>query len=182
MAYAISLRFDPGVADVISACWVRLAEVGLSRSTLELGYPPHVTLAVYDELAVDAAIRACDRVLETAHQIAVTLLDITTFGTGSGVCYAAVAASPDLMRLQATTVAAIGEECRPHYRTGNWTPHCTLATDVADTDIGRAKASLERDWQPLTGVFEAAELVQFAPVVGIRRWTLSAPPPSIHTP
>ena len=182
MALAVSLRFDSGVADAVSVNWGRLAEAGISCSMLDLGYPPHVTLCVYEQLKVDTAIAACDRVFEAANQIAVTLTNITTFAAGSGACYLALAVSPDLMRLHARTIAALGEGCHPHYRAGSWIPHCTLATGVADVDIGRAITILERQWQPLTGVFEAAELVRFTPVVGMKRWALSATRSSTRTP
>jgi 2'-5' RNA ligase len=181
MAFAVSLLFDPETAAAISARWDLLAATGVSRSMLDLGYKPHVTLAVYDELIVDRMIAALDGVFEHVDQLAVTLTDVTTFGSGSGVCYAALAPSPELMRLHATILGAIGEGCRPHYKAGSWTPHCTLATDIPDADMGNVKAILDRDWRPLVGQFETAELVEFAPVVGIRSWVLAAPPRSIRT-
>jgi 2'-5' RNA ligase len=106
---------------------------------VDLGYQPHLTLAVYDELAVEAASAALDRVFDNVDRMPVTLTGFSTFGAGSGVCYAALAPSPDLMRLHATIVVAIGEICRPHYRAGRWTPHCTLATSMTDAEIVHAK-------------------------------------------
>jgi 2'-5' RNA ligase len=182
VAYAVSLLFNASLADIVSEHWMRLADADVSRSMLELGYQPHVTLAVYDTLRADVAIAALDRVFENVDQIAVTLTDVTTFGGGSGVLYAALDPSPDLMRLQAMTAAAIDEACRPHYQTGSWTPHCTLATGVNDADLDRAKTISERDWHPLTGVFEAATLVEFIPVAVINRWTLVRPAHSTRTP
>jgi 2'-5' RNA ligase len=169
------------MADIVSEHWIRLADADVSRSMLDLGYPPHVTLTVYDTLRADVAIAAFDRVFENVDQMAVTLTDVTTFGDGSGVLYAAVKPSPDLMQLQAITAAAIDEVCRPHYQTGSWTPHCTLATGVNDTNLDRAKTVVERDWRPLTGVFEAATLVEFIPVAVIKRWTLVRPAHSTRT-
>ncbi len=182
MAYAVNLLFNASLADNVCEHWMRLADTGVSRSMLDLGYPPHVTLAVYDMLRADVAIAALDRIFENVDQMAVTLTGVTTFGGGSGVVYAALAPSPDLMRLQAITAAAIDEVCRPHYQTGIWTPHCTLATGVNDTDLDRAKTIVERDWRPLTGVFEAATLVEFIPVAVVKRWRLARPTHSIRTP
>ena len=107
MAFALSLLLNPEIADAVSARWTRLADAGLSKSMLDLNYPPHVTLAVYDALAVDAAVASLDRAFDNVGQIPVTLTDFSTFGTGSGVCYVALAPSLDLMRLHAATVAAI---------------------------------------------------------------------------
>jgi len=182
MAFAVSLLFSAEIADTISARWTRLADAGLSRSMLDLKYPPHVTLAVYDELAVDAAVAALDRAFDNVGQIPVTLTDFSTFGAGSGVCYAALAPSLELTRLHAATIAATGEICRPHYRTGSWTPHCTLATGMSDAEMSRARDFLAPDWRSLTGMFEAASLVEFVPIVGVKRWTLPVTPRSSHTP
>jgi 2'-5' RNA ligase len=182
MAYAVNLLFNSSLANVVSERWTWLADADVSRSMLDLGYPPHVTLAVYDALRVDVATAALDRVFENVDQMAVTLTNVTTFGDGSDVVYAALAPSPDLMRLHAIAAAAIGEICRPHYQTASWTPHCTLATGVNDANLVRAKAILERDWRPQIGVFEAATLVEFIPVRGIKRWTLARPVHSNRTP
>jgi hypothetical protein len=64
MAFAITLRFSAEIADAVSARWTRLADAGLSRSMLDLKYPPYVTLAVYDTLEVDAAVASLDRVFD----------------------------------------------------------------------------------------------------------------------
>ena len=182
MAYAVSLLFNADVADVIAAHWRRLADADLSRSMLDIGFPPHVTLTVYDTLKTDFATAALDRVFENVDQMAVTLTGVTTFGAGSGVLYAALSPSGDLMRLQAVVAAAIDEVCRPHYQPGSWTPHCTLATGVDGTNLDRAKTILESDWLPLTGVFEAVALVEFTPVTSVKHWTLARPGGSIRTP
>jgi 2'-5' RNA ligase len=181
MAYAVSLLFNAEMADAVSARWQRLADAGLSRSMVDLGYQPHLTLAVYDELAVHTASAALDRVFDNVDRMPVTLTGFSTFGAGSGVCYAAVASSPDLMRLHATIVAAIGETCRPHYQTSRWTPHCTLATGMTDVEIDHAKNLLAEDWRSLAGTFEMADLVEFAPAAGIKRWPLAPTPRSTHT-
>ena len=182
MAFAVSLHFNSEVADAISARWARLADAGVSSSMPDLRFPPHLTLAVYDDLVVEAAVASLDRIFGNADQITVTLTDFSTFGAGSGVCYAALASSPDLMRLHATIIGALGETCRPHYQTGRWTPHCTLATGMTDADLGHAKNLLEGDWRSLTGVFETVTLVEFVPVVGVKRWALTTTPRSIRTP
>jgi 2'-5' RNA ligase len=182
MAYAVSLLFDPEIADAVSERWRCLADAGLSRSMLDLGYPPHVTLAVYDRPIGEAAVTALDGVFRNVDRMAVSLTAIETFGSGSGVCYAALAPSPDLMRLHAMTVAAIGEGCRPHYQPGGWTPHCTLAVDLTNADMDRARDILQKGWRPRTGMFESATLVEFVPVVVIKRWPLGSTPRSSRTP
>lgn len=171
MAFALSLLLDDGLTGAVAAQWRRLADAGLSRSMLDLGYPPHVTLAVYDELKAQRAAITLDEVFANGARFEVTLTGVATFGAGSGVVYAALAPSPNLARLHATALAAIGEGCRAHYQAGQWTPHCTLATGLSDVDTERARKLLA-DGLPLAGSFAAADLVAFAPIVDIKRWPL----------
>lgn len=172
MAFAVSLLFNPDIADVVSRQWQRLAEAGLSRSMLDLGYPPHVTLAVSDHLDTTTAAAALDEVFRRVKQIEATLTGIATFGPDSGVCYVALAPSSELHRLHESVLAVVGENCRPHYRAGRWTPHCTLAMNLPNAELDGARALLAGDWRPLAGVFETADLVEFAPILGIKRWAL----------
>ena len=172
MAFAVTLLFDAEVAAAVSERWQRLADVGLSRSMPELGYSPHVTLAVFDQLDAKVAATALDDVFKRANRFEVTLNEISTFGSGSGTCYAALAPSPALHRLHETVLAAIAAACRPHYQAGRWVPHCTLAMDLPDPELERARDLLARDWRPPSGAFEIADFVEFAPVASIRRWVL----------
>ena len=182
MAFAISLLFDTRTADAVEEQWERLADAGISRSMIDLDFPPHVTLAVYDKLRGDAAIAVLDGAFIRLNTMRVELTAISTFEAGSGVLYVALAQSADLVKLHAIIEAAIGETCRPHYQAGSWTPHCTLATGVSDNGLARAKDLLAATWQPLTGVFEAAAFVEFAPVVQIKRWELDPAPRSTRRP
>ena len=127
---------------------------------------------IYDELDVEAAVASLDRILGNVDQVPVTLTGFSTFGAGSGVCYAALRASPELDALHATIMDVMGGSCRLHYQRGHWTPHCTLALGLTDAEMERARAVLVPDWRSLDGAFEAAELVEFVPVVRLRRWTL----------
>lgn len=54
MALAVSLLFDGATTAAVEALWQRLAEAGISKSMLDLGYSPHVTLTVVqDETLAD---------------------------------------------------------------------------------------------------------------------------------
>jgi 2'-5' RNA ligase len=181
MAFAVTLLFNPDLAEAMSACWRRLAAAGISRAMLDLGYKPHVTLVAYDELDVAAAVAGLDRAFVGVDQIPVALTGFSTFGAGSSVCYAALTPQPELIALQATVSGVIGEACRPHYQRGSWTPHCTLAVGMTDAAMERARDLLETDWRGLAGAFTTADLVEFEPVVSLRRWAL-APPRSTRTP
>jgi 2'-5' RNA ligase len=172
MAYAVSLLLDAAISASVATCWRRLAEAGLSRSMLDLGYVPHVTLAVFDDLDVRAAIAGLDGILAAPPRMDMTLSRITSFGAGGGVVYAALAPSAELSALHETVLKTVAGACRPHYQLGQWTPHCTLATGLSDAEVDRAIALLKQDWRPLVGRFEVVDFVEFLPVVGLRRWPL----------
>jgi len=165
----------------VATQWQRLADAGLSRAVIDLGYQPHVTLVVFDEVDTKRATDALDELFKNVARFAVSLTGVTTFGPDSGVVYAALAPSPKLVGLHATVLAAIGETCRPHYRSGHWMPHCTLAMGLSDADMEQAQRLLTEGW-PLTGTFVAADVVEFTPVIGIKRWGLRADADASRTP
>lgn len=172
MAFAVSLLLDAASSSMIRTYWERLAAANVSRAMIELGYPPHVTLAVYDTLDRDAALVALDRVFagRPALDFALTLLE--TFGTESGVLYAALAASDELRQLQSDVVTAVPGDCRLHYQPDHWTPHCTLATGLSAAKLDATQRLLQQYWQSRPGVFQAAELAEFVPVTPIKCWEL----------
>jgi 2'-5' RNA ligase len=151
MAFAISLLFDTRMAGAVEQQWAQLAKANISRSMIDLDFPPHVTLAAYDSLAIPAAISALDNVLIRINQMRVELTRLSTFEAGSGVLYAALAPSTDLINLHAAVETAVGKTCRPHYRAGSWIPHCTLATGVSDAGLTRATKLLGQRGVPLGG-------------------------------
>lgn len=173
MAYAVSLLLDAASSSTIRTYWDRLAGANVSRAMVELGYPPHVTLAVYDTLDCNAASVALDRVFtgQPTLDFALTLLE--TFGAESGVLYAALAETDELRQLQSDVVTAIAGDCRVHYQPQHWTPHCTLATGLSAAKLDATQRLLRQYWQSRPGVFQAAELVEFVPVTSIRRWELA---------
>ncbi len=51
MPLAVTLRLDDAATATVVAMWRALAEGGVDDDCLRLGYPPHVTLAVWPEEA-----------------------------------------------------------------------------------------------------------------------------------
>ena len=61
MAYAITLRLDASAAPLVVSMWNELAARGVSDDAMQLGYPPHLTLAVLPDHTNP------DRLLTAAH-------------------------------------------------------------------------------------------------------------------
>lgn len=172
MAYAISLLLDDAAAARVRWHWDLLAATKLSRSMPELGYVPHVTLAVCDEIDVAAAQAALDAVFAGRPALDIALTVVQTFGAASGVLYAALAESSELRQLQADVAAVLPGAVRPDYQPHAFTPHVTLATGLSPHSLALAQRLFEQYWGSFAGRCEAIELTEFVPVRPLTRWVL----------
>ena len=135
--HAIELRFDAAIDARIRA---------LIASAIRDGTPvvqPHVSLAVFDDVA-DAAplIAAAGRVARATSPIDVRLAGVGAFPGDQRAVFLLPMLTGPLLALHDCLHAELGDAgrlCWPLYRPGEWVPHGTLATAVAD--VG---ATLER--------------------------------------
>ena len=161
MALALSLVFrDEAVAEV-RALWSSLADAGISRDMLDLGYPPHLTLVVADD---DGAENAMRHALQAAEGRAVTIrLGGVDRFEGTPVVWLACDGGEGLKSLHSDIAAQMPlQAIRPYYRPGQWTPHMTLQT----TGDPEAAVALARELWQATSILPAAklEMARFLPV------------------
>lgn len=165
MPLAATLVLDDAAAAPIAAMWRALAEGGVDDDCLRLGYPPHVTLAVWpDEAPVERLAAALERF--GAGWDAPSSVAFAGFGVFPGdpaVVWAAPVVTVALLERQAALVAAVPElPCHEHNRPGRWVPHATLGQTGAP---GRALALLAPLWPgPFSGRLDRLELARFRPV------------------
>jgi len=70
-----------------------------------------------------------------------------------------------LTRIHSAISAAIDPaHCRPHYRPGAWTPHCTLGTRIADERHDDAIAFARSYDGRIEVLFDVVDCVAFPPV------------------
>src|SRR3954451_22660067 len=119
MPLAATLVLDEAGAAPVRAMWQALAAAGLARDALELGYPPHLTLAVWEAAPEAAALAAL------AAGWAALALRRAGFGVfpGGGLWLAPVVTSELLARHAALHAALPGLASHPHYAPGAWVPH-----------------------------------------------------------
>jgi len=164
MPYAVTLRLDAASAASIEAMWRALAEAGLDDGCLRIGYPPHVTLAVYPD---DVPVPQLDAtVMLLAKEWDILPIELTGLGIFPGpdpVLWVAPVPTAGLLACQAALVAALhGLRCDGHYRPGHWMPHVTLGRVGA---AARALEILAPLWPgAMTGRLERLDLVRFRPV------------------
>jgi len=166
MAYALCLRFDAEIEAAVTAVWEALAAGGAGGSMLQLGYPPHLSLAVLDDEPPLAVVEAALEAVADAAELDVQLGGVNRFADTSIVWLAVDggAALHDLhRRLQRQLPTS---QVREHYLTDAWVPHVTLQMDG---DAERTMAFAGELWpgRP-AGRCVKLELVQFPPVVVLR--------------
>jgi 2'-5' RNA ligase len=132
-----------------------------------LGYPPHVTLAIYDGDTVrEADVRAAiDQASRSLRAITLTFDAIRTFDGSPMVLWASPCPSTILLDVHGAIHSVIDPvHCRPYYRPGAWVPHCTLATSVR-SDQREAALSFATAFQKAMEVtFDALDCIRFPPL------------------
>ncbi len=164
MPLAITLRFDAATAPIIAALWQSLAAAGIDSDRHDLGYAPHVTLAVYGDDAPSAMLRdALEHASKAWDPLPVTLAGLGVFPGSSPILWAAPVVTPALLARHAALQAALpGLTPHAHYRPDVWVPHVTLSGALADP--AGALALLLPLWRPVTGLPDRVDLVRFRPV------------------
>lgn len=141
-----------------------LTAAGIDADPDQLGYPPHLTLAVYpDGACIDELQVALEQLAAHWRALPVALSGFGIFPGPSSVLWAAPVVTPEMLARHAALHAAVPEvEVHAHYQPGAWVPHVTLAGALRDP--GRALAVLVPHWRPINGVLNRFDLVRFPPV------------------
>jgi hypothetical protein len=161
MAHSVELLFDQETDDAIRRQWAALAEAGLSSQANHRSPTnrPHVTLTVAARIdpVVDAELRELAGRLPLPCRIGAPLV----FGHRSLVLARLIVPNRDVLEFH----EAVDEVCEPHLpsgpfphaRSGQWTPHVTLARRLAPADLAAALDAVSAD--AADGTF-----------AGLRRW------------
>jgi 2'-5' RNA ligase len=177
MGYSLNLRVSSASAPVITALWDTVSAFEDAPSMRALDYPPHVTLAIYDDDAVSEQ-RACDAIKRAARgqpEFAVAFNRIRFFAGPPLVLWAAPEPEAALRRVHAAIHAAIDPgRCRSHYRPAFWTPHCTLGTRIRDDRRPNAMAFAEGFRGGLVVTFDVIDCMAFPPLRAIAEQRLAS--------
>jgi 2'-5' RNA ligase len=164
MPLAVTLCFDPPSASTIAKVWDVLATKGIDSDRHQLGYAPHITLAIYpNETPTTQLTAALRQLAATWSALPVTLNALGTFPSSPAVFWAAPVVTPALLARHAAVQAALPDlETHAHYRVGAWVPHVTLSGALDNP--AAALSVLLSVWRPLEGRLDRLELVRFRPV------------------
>lgn len=167
MALAINIRADGNSAHAIERLWDQAGAFETRPSMRALGYRPHFTFAIYDGPAIDqeTAWNAMLAAISGETQLRIAFKRIRWFEGSPLVLWAEPALDEALARIHRAVSAAIDPaHCRPHYRPGAWTPHCTLGTAIAEERRDDAIAFARAFDRSIDVTFDVADCVVFPPV------------------
>ncbi|UPJ57760.1 2'-5' RNA ligase family protein [Bradyrhizobium sp. 192] len=167
MALAINIRADDSSAGEIESLWDQVAAFEVEPSMRALHYRPHFTFAIYDSPVADekTAWDVMKAAIAGERQLRIAFRRIRWFEGSPLVLWAEPEVDETLARIHgAISVAIDPAHCRPHYRPGAWTPHCTLGTAVADERRDEAMAFARAFDRSIEVLFDVADCVAFPPV------------------
>ena len=167
MALAINIRADNESAREIERLWNQVAMFEAEPSMRALGYRPHFTFAIYDGPEIDekTAWETMLAAVTGERQLRIVFKRIRWFQGSPLVLWAEPEADETLARIHGAISAAIDPaHCRPHYRPGAWTPHCTLGIAIADQRRDDAMAFARAFDRSIEVLFDVVDFVAFPPV------------------
>ena len=131
-----------------------------------MNYPPHITLAVYDDVDRTTLFKAYHRATEQYEALSIQFSAMRYFESPTSlIVWASPQVEDALLKTQAVIHEAINKElCRAHYRPNAWVPHCSLALNIPLSRRSDVLALLAEPFEPVTARFEVLDCVSFMPV------------------
>ena len=166
MPYAINFRSDNNSSENIRRLWEEYATLEESPSKEAMQYPPHLTLAIYDEVERDVLFAGLAAAVECLDCLTIRFESLGYFRAPYGIVLWAAPTLPQaVLNAHAKLHSTINPDlCRPTYRPGNWVPHCSLATAIGNEREDEAIAIAERSIEPFEVTFDAVDSASFMPV------------------
>jgi 2'-5' RNA ligase len=173
MPIAISVKAANETASKIRALWEQASRFEDQSSMHALAYPPHITLAIYDDIERDEVISALDAAFLGKSVFRIAFNGLRYFEATPFVLWAEPTFCSALNQAHAKLHDLIDPAlCRAHYRPDAWVPHCTLATQVKSDCLSEALEFANRAIKPFEVVFDTADCVNFPPVAIIKECAL----------
>lgn len=184
MPFALSLSSRNASAAAITSLWDQMSAFEDVPSMRTLNYPPHITFAMYDAPGVteELAIAVMRRIAQGRTAIEIGFDRISHFPGSPLVLWADPDPKQTLFEMHRQIHADIDPAlCRPHYRPGSWSPHCTLAMRTLPERTAEALAFAGRFRGGVRVIFDRVDCVQYPPVTIMAEVDLLAQQSRIRT-
>ena len=167
MPYAVVFYLDTQASEPIRQTIRELAEKNIAPYMYARSIPPHVTLAIYE----DMDCRTCEeKIAKLASQTATINLNFSFLGffhTESTVIFLGLTPTRRLISIHQQVHQSLAENgTKPWelYLPGKWVPHCSLAVDFPSENTDQATALCMRIALPLSIPVTSLGVVRFEPV------------------
>lgn len=166
MPYAINYRSDNRSSDKIRQLWNECAKLEEHPSMMSMEYPPHLTLAIYDDISTVELFAGFDAAKECLRKLSIRFESLGYFEAPSGIVLWAAPILPDAVREAHKQIHSVinSDLCRLNYKPDRWVPHCSLATAIVAENNEAAIAIAERSIEPFEVEFDAVDCASFLPV------------------
>jgi 2'-5' RNA ligase len=160
MPFAAALALDGEAEARVRALQRTLFELGLGHEGV-LAQPPHMTLAVAEQLDVDALSPRLTDFAAAHRAVDVELRSVGVYKTGAVFLSPVITA--ELLALHREFRETFGEAFAPAYGVGSWDGHCTLSIDLPPEQLGRAVSVVSATDLPIRGRVARVFLAKYWP-------------------
>ncbi|MEL6346496.1 MAG: 2'-5' RNA ligase family protein [Myxococcota bacterium] len=174
MGYSVEMYFDPETEAQIQAVWDALAEAKLGDDMGALGFHPHVSLGLCEDLD-EKTFRPLLETFAEAHLPFEMTLSMVGLFPGD-VLFLGPVMDAALLKTHTAFSKMFrrhAKEPSPLYFVGRWVPHCTLTMNLRPDERGGAVNIALDVALPLKGKFERISLSTYKPVASRYRFLLS---------
>ncbi len=175
MAYAFNIRSENETSNPLLSLWQQCSCFERSPSMAQLSYPPHITLAIYDDLAPESLLDAFSIASMGIDKFTISFRSLGYFEAPNAIIlWAAPEPSDALASIHTRIHSQIEPElCRANYRPGRWVPHSSLATSIEYSHRDEAIAFANKTIDPFEVVFDFFDCASFPPVKITRKMRLN---------
>ena len=176
MGHAIAIKIENGSAESIKSLWNICGSLENAPSMRALNYPPHITMAIYEEISESDLFSTFDSVASELDQISIVFTNLKTFETENTIAlWAEPMNSEELIWLHQKIHSMLDPNlCEQYYRPENWIPHCTLATEIDISRKNDVATLINNSIEPIRVVFDVIDCVSFFPIEVVREKKLSS--------
>ncbi len=169
MPHAIVLKCANDSAAPVLDLWREASRFETSPSMEALNYSPHLTLAVYADVAPSLLFATAEKVFGAMPSLSIEFSGIDHFANETLVLW--MRPTDDLILRDIH--AAIHDEidpalCHEHSRPDRWQPHCTIAMKIPANSRERALAWAKATPAKFALTFDVVDCISFPPVEILR--------------
>jgi 2'-5' RNA ligase len=167
MPFTVQLDLDAATEAGLCELADRLGAISDLETVRQLGDVHHVSLAVYDDLALDSFLPRLIEFAGSVRTLTLRMANIGIFPGARSVLFLSPVASEELLALHRgfhDSFAAFSGSCWEHYRPAAFVPHVTLAMNATPEALQRAVAVVVEGWKPAATRLDAVRLIEFRPV------------------